>query len=303
MEFRQLRCFVTVAEELHFGRSAFRLGITQPALSRQIQRFEHELGAPLFERTRRSVRLTPAGEALLPRARAIVQEVEEAERATRAVAIGSAGRLRVGFVGSAALSALPIIVRTFTAEHPAVALELRELTTAGQLAALKGGAIDVGLVRAHPPEFGITSRTILREPLLAAVPAGSWLSGSATVSVAQLRDEAWVMFPRAEGSGLHEQILTLCRAAGYEPTVAIEALQMQTLIGLVAAGMGVALVPSSATRTRLPGVVYRPLTEAAHGVALLMAWRETDASPLLARFRECVNLLSSSGALAQTLTT
>lgn len=303
MDAGRLPYFLAVAETLHFGRAAARLGIAQPALSRQIQRLERELGVLLFARTRRSVQLTPAGVALQQPARAIMQLLTEAEREVRAVAEGRAGRLRVGFVGSAALSVLPPIVRAFSASFPGLALELRELTTAQQLAALSADQIDVGLLRAHAPAPGIRAEPVLMEPLVVALPSTSTLAGAETVPITALRDAPWVMFPRGEGSGLHEQLLRLCRAAAFEPTVVQEATQMQTLIGLVAGGVGVALMPASAMRIQPAGVVYRPPAGPQHSIPLLMAWRAGAMRPAVEHFLAYARAQRESGTFAQSVTT
>jgi DNA-binding transcriptional LysR family regulator len=274
--------------------------MAQPALSRQIQSLERELGVTLFARTRRSVQLTAAGAALEPAARAILQQIDAATWDVRAVAAGLAGRLRIGFVGSAALSALPAIVRSFSASFPDIALDLRELTTARQLAALSARQIDVGLMRAHAPVAGIRIERLLAEPLVVALPATSPLTNMASVSVADLRDESWVMFPRSEGSGLHEQLLNVCRAAGFEPKVAQEATQMQTLVGLVAGGIGVALAPASATHIRPAGVIYRPLDGPQQAVPLLLGWRGDETGPAIGHFLAHARALRDAGALAQS---
>jgi DNA-binding transcriptional LysR family regulator len=298
-----LECFLAVAGTLHFGRAAEQLGIAQPALSRQIQRLECELGVALFARTRRSVQLTAAGAAFEPAARAIVLQVEAAAREVHEVAAGRLGRLRIGFVGSAALSALPVIVRAFSASFPGITLDLHELTTAQQLAALAARRIDVGLMRAHAPVRGIQVERLLAEPLVVALPNTARLARAEAVAIADLRDEPWVMFPRSEGSGFHEQLLSICRAAQFEPVAVQEATQMQTLVGLVAGGIGVALAPASATRIQPAGIAYRPLAGQQDTVPLLLGRRSDEISPTIEHFLGCARALRDSGALAQSVST
>ena len=281
-----METFLAVAEELHFGRAATRLGMAQPPLSRRIQRFERELGAQLFERDRRRVRLTPAGAALVPRARAILAEAARAEQVARDTAAGLLGVVRLGFVGTAALSILPQLVRDFRSAYPQVGLELSELTTARQLTALGNGELDIGLVRAHAPRTELESLTLLTEALLVAMPASHTLASLTSIPVARLRDEPFVLFPRIEGSGLHEQITAHCRAAGFEPRVAQEATTMSTIIGLVASGIGVSIVPASVSHIRLPGVAYRELSASGGDVGLRLVWHHRDMSPATIRFVE-----------------
>jgi DNA-binding transcriptional LysR family regulator len=198
---------------------------------------------------------------------------------------------------------LPAIVRSFSASFPDIALDLRELTTAQQLTALRAHQIDVGLMRAHAPVAGILVERLLAEPLVAALPVTSPLTNMVSVSVADLREEPWVMFPRSEGSGLHEQLLNVCRSAGFEPKVVQEATQMQTLVGLVAGGIGVALAPASAMRIQATGVIYRPLGGPQHTVPLLLGWRGDEAEPVLGHFLASTRALRDAGALAQSAST
>lgn len=302
MELRHLRAFLAVAEELHFGRAAARLGMAQPPLSRQIQRFEQELGERLFERNRRAVRLTPAGAALLPRAQAILDECERAEQLVRDIAAGMLGVVRLGFVGSAALSILPELVREFRLAHPHIALQLFELTTARQLAALARREIDVGLVRAHAPSSDVLSVTLLTETLVVALPDGHALASLKAIPLARLRDESFVMFPRTAGSRLHEQIISLCRTAGFDPDVVQEASHMQTLVGLVAGGVGIGIVPATVSSIRIPGIAYRRLAASHSGVTLRLAWRFRDMSPAVRRFVDFARTLAPDSVRNQSAT-
>jgi DNA-binding transcriptional LysR family regulator len=284
VELRHLRYFVAVAEELHFGRAAARLHLAQPPLSRQIRQLEGELGVPLFERDKRHVRLTDAGAVFLAEARAMLAGAEQAAQAARRAARGEVGRLTVGFIGAASYSVLPGIVQAFRARYPDAELVLQELTTAEQLAALRAGTIRVGLVRPPVADAALAAETVLREPLVVALPAGHALATEPRVAVAALAGEPWVLFPRRLAADLYEQILALCARAGFRPRLAQEAVQMQTVVRLVGAGVGVSLVPRSVETLHSAGVAYRPLADAMAEVEMAVAWRRDDGSALLRQF-------------------
>ena len=284
MELRQLRYFVAVAEELHFRRAAERLHISQPPLSQQIRALEDELGFALLERTRRRVQLTPAGEAFLRDARAILGELEGAVATARRIDAGQTGRLRIGFVGSALLSIVPGTVERFRSSRPGVAIELRERSTVDQLRAVSAGVIDVGLVR--PPiedEAGLRAETVLRERTIAALPAGHALASSNRVSMRRLAAEPLVLFPRAQAPGFHDLLIGALAGTGAGPHVIQYAPEMLTIIGLVAAGTGVSLVPASVSRLALDGVAYRPVTAAPRS-ELAAITRADDDSALVRAF-------------------
>ncbi|MGS2585903.1 LysR substrate-binding domain-containing protein [Streptomyces hebeiensis] len=280
MELRRLRYFVAVAEELHFGRAAERLGIAQPALSQQIQRLETDLGVRLLIRNRRRVTLSPAGNAFLPGARETLAHADRAARTARRTAAGELGRLVLGFVGSAADELLPRVLPVFRARLPDLRLVLREMTSAEQLAALARGGLDLCLMRPpSPPVPGLRTRLLTRQPLVAVLPSGHPLADLEEIAPADLRGESLVLFPREKGPWLHDVITSYChRADGARPEVAQEAVMMQTIIALVAAGTGISLVPASQRSLARPGVVFRPLT-GAPVVDLVAAWSEPPYSP------------------------
>jgi DNA-binding transcriptional LysR family regulator len=277
MELRHLRYFVALAETLHFGRAAARLHISQPPLTRQIRALETTLGTPLFERSRQGVTLTPAGTALLPEARRLLRDAAALREGAMQAAHGRIGRLNLGFISTAAYNVLPGLLPAFHRTHPGVKLQLREATTDVQLTALREGDLDVGIVL--PPVMAPTQRNepIFREPLVAPLPAARrWPQ---RLRLAALADEPFVLFPREVGIGMYDLIVAYCRMAGFRPRVEQEAIQMQTIVSLVAAGMGVALVPASLTLMRRTGVVYRTLTEHSPLVEIGLAWRARDDSP------------------------
>jgi len=287
MELRHVRSFVAVAEELHFGRAAKRLGIAQPPLSQQIKRLEAELGVVLFHRTRRRVELTEAGRALLEEGRRLLAQAERTEQAAQRAHRGEVGRLEVGFVGSATYGPLPAILRAYRAAYPDVDLGLRQLTTAEQVAALLEGGIGVGLLRPPAPAaVGVLAvETVQREEVLVALPQSHLLADWRRIPAAELAEEPFVLFPRAAGPGLYDQIVAICGRAGFVPTVAQEATEMATIIGLVAGGLGVSLVPASVRRLARPDVAFRPLDPPTPpALELAVAWRRGDPSAVLRGF-------------------
>ncbi|HEX7645067.1 MAG TPA: LysR substrate-binding domain-containing protein [Burkholderiaceae bacterium] len=286
LELRQLRYFVAVAEELHFGRAAERLHMTQPPLSQTIQALEACLGTALFARTNRSVALTPAGQALLPEARRLLQQVQGLPELARRAAAGETGRLALAFVSTADYSVLPSLLRQFREAYPQVAIELREATSDVQQEDLLEGRIDAGLL--IPPLSDKTAealhyRTVLTEPLVAALPQGLHTRRGA-LQLERLRELPLIIFPRHIAPGLHDAILACFHDAGVAPRIAQEAIQMQTIVGLVSAGMGIALVPQSVSNLRRPGVEYRPLAGKVPMVETGLAWRRDATSPVLQAF-------------------
>jgi DNA-binding transcriptional LysR family regulator len=283
MELRQLRYFVAVAEELHFRRAAARLHMSQPPLSQQIRLLEEELGCRLLVRTRRRVELTPAGEAFLRDARIVLADLDAAVATARRIEAGQTGRLRISFVGSALVSLLPGIVQRFRDARPHVEVQLRERSTVEQVHALASGAVDVGLLPLPIDETGLRVEALMRERMIAALPAGHPLARLKRISLARLAEEPFVLFPRAQAPGFHDRIITSLTATGSPPRVVQEAAEMQTIVGLVATGIGVSLVPASVEHLALQGVAYRPVT-GGPSVDLAAVTREDEESPVVAAF-------------------
>jgi DNA-binding transcriptional LysR family regulator len=278
----QLHAFVVLAEELHFGRAAARLGIAQPPLSQQIRRLEDKVGHPLFTRAPGAVALTPAGRGLLPAARRALTGLADGLAAARAAGDGRAGRLRVAFAASLALTVLPGLLRTHRDRFPDVHLDLREMTTAPQLAALRDGTIDVGLLREPPShDRDLSFTTLLTEPFVAVLPAAHRLTAHPTVCLADLRDAPFVLLPREAGPGLHDRITALCATAGFTPHVTQEAVEWVTVCALVEAGLGVSLAPAGIRRIGLEGVAHRPIAPPTARTTVAAAWRTGDANPLV----------------------
>jgi DNA-binding transcriptional LysR family regulator len=259
IELRVWRQFVAVAEELHFGRAAERLNLTQPPVTQAIAQLERVLGVRLFDRTRRRVALTPAGEALLPEARELLARARRLPEWARQAAAGEVGRVRLAFVSTIGFMPLPRWVRDFRAAFAQVAMELQESTGDVQLPALARGDIDAGVVLhapgAAPP--GLAQLTLAREPLVLALPAAHPLARLQPLPLAQVLAEPLVLFPRRIVPSVYDAIVALYQAAGRAPQLAQEAIQMQTIINLVWGGLGVAWVPASVMQYRRAGVVYR----------------------------------------------
>jgi DNA-binding transcriptional LysR family regulator len=289
MELRHLRYFVTVAEELHFGRAAARLHLSQPPLSMQIKALEEELGIRLLSRTQRKVELTAAGEVFLKEAREILHRVDRAAGAARRAARGEAGELAVGFVSIADYNVLPAALSALRQRSPGIALTLREATTDVQLRELAGERLDVGFVLPPVNDPRLTLMPLLREPLVAALPQQHALAaGRGKLPLARLKDAPFILFPRHMAPGLYDDVVSFCRQAGFSPRVDQEAIQMQTIVSLVSAGLGVALIPASMRNLGRTGVVYRALREQSPLTEIALAWRTGDERPTLARFLEAV---------------
>lgn len=293
IELRQLRYFVAVAEELHFGRAAERLRMAQPPLSQQIAKLERKLGTRLFTRTSRRVELTEAGEVLLVEGRRILAAAREAVIATQRAGRGEAGAISVGFTTSAMLLALPRIIREFRERYPGIHLELREMSTAEQLSALRGGELDVGFVAQPPAEELIRTEPAMSEPLVVAVSAEHPLAASETVAPEALAGEAFVLFPREVAPGLYAQVLSICLEAGFAPRVVQESREIYTTVSLVGAGVGVTITPASIQKMGWSGVAFRPLPFPAE-TRIEVAWHADNRRPAVHSFLRVARVVTRS---------
>ena len=287
MELRHLRYFVVVAEELHFRRAAEKLGIQQPPLSMQIRQLEAEIGTPLFRRAQRRVELTDAGHSFLEDARAILASAQTATGRARKAALGDHGRLRVGMINSAPFHPLILrILREYRQNHPGVWMTMEEASTPELAERIRAQNLDLAFVRplldATP---GLITEHLFDEPVLVALPHGHPLARKRTVPLGALSLEPFVLFSRPVGSGLYDQIISACHRAGFSPRVTQEASQVTSIVNLVAAGLGVSLVPASMQKIHSEGIAYRPLASDAPVARMSLIYRRGEASTTVQKLR------------------
>jgi DNA-binding transcriptional LysR family regulator len=293
----QLRCFVTVAEELHFGRAAARLNMTQPPLSRQIQVLEHIVEAPLLDRTSRSVRLTPAGRSFLPEARRILKLAESASQVARRIALGKTGSIKIGFTATSAYGFMPDLVAACRTRLPEVDLSLKEMVSGDQLEALVSGQIDIGLLRPPivRPEFA--SMRVVAERLLVAIPQGHAFADQQTVAPKELDGQPFIMYSPYESRYFHDLVVTLFTRADTLPRYVQHLSQIHSILAMVCAGLGLAIVPEAATNLNFRDVELRPLRlQGPPPVETYLVWRRDDESPLLPSLIEIAGGLASAQA-------
>ncbi|MEO6925410.1 MAG: LysR substrate-binding domain-containing protein [Rhodanobacter sp.] len=301
-DFRQLRYFVAVAEDLSFTRAALRLHLSQPPLSQQIQSLERDLGVRLLDRSKRHVKLTEPGRVFLDHARQILAKADEARSQVAAAAAGYSGQLRLAYTVSVSFHpALPQTLLRYGQIAPRVALKLVEMYTEPQFAALLTDEIDAGFVRSEPVHAQdlrrLRLRVVDREPLLLAMPAGHPLAGHSSVSLAEVAGDAFVSQPRELAATLYDRLVTLANNAGFQPSIVQKAQQINGLLALVAAGLGLALVPASMRAVRLGGVCYVPLQDPDAFLLLAVASRADDQSPALQQFLATVTETSIASGL------
>ncbi|MEF2077963.1 LysR substrate-binding domain-containing protein [Pseudomonas aeruginosa] len=297
MELRHLRYFIAVAEELHFGRAAERLGISQPPLSQQIQALEEEIGARLFERTNRRVELTDAGWLFLDESRQVLALVDKAVLLARRAHLGELGELKIGFTSSAPFtSTIPSSIHAFRKAYPDVHLDLQEMSSRQVLKALLEESLQVGVIRPLALPDTVHWVELFREPLVAVLRADHPLAAGSEegLAIAALAEEPFVFFPRSYGTGLYDQVIALTRQAGFSPRIAQEASEAMTIIGLVSAGLGVSILPASFRRTRVDGVVYRTLSDPEATTAVWLVRRQKENSPLALSFIDLVTREAAS---------
>jgi DNA-binding transcriptional LysR family regulator len=281
----QLRYFIAVAEELHFGKAAERLHIAQPPLSQQIKQLEVELGVTLFHRkNKKQTQLTEAGKVFLQEAYQLLMQLEKSIALTQRIGRGQTGQLRIGFTSLAIYDLLPLILRQFREQFPEVELVLLELTTSQQEQALRDSLIHVGF--AHPPleDDTLSYRCIHRESLVVALSSTHLLAQEEHISVLSLHSEPLIIFPRYLAPGLYDRIMSIFEQRNFKPNITQQAIQMQTIIGLVSAGMGVAIVPSSLQNLQRSGVAYRPILEEVPIIETAVIWQRNSLTPIVENF-------------------
>jgi DNA-binding transcriptional LysR family regulator len=271
METSLLTTFLEVAQRLHFGQAASHLQMTQPTLSHQIRRLEQEIGTPLFERTSRQVRLTAAGQALIPEARQVLAGVERAVLHCRTAADGEAGYLKVGSIGAALNSFTPHFVQRLREGVPGLTFQLTQLDSPLQLAALRTGELDLGIVRSADPATDIAVEDLFPESMVIALPASHPLCGTDVVTAADLRTEPFILWPRTASPLFRDQFVAYCAAAGFRPRIVMEGADIETQLGLVSAEIGISPQPASFASLRRRGVHFRPLSDAPESIVQL-AW-------------------------------
>jgi DNA-binding transcriptional LysR family regulator len=289
MDLRRIRHFSVLAETLNFSRTAERLHIAQPALSVSIQKLENELGTKLFERTSTGVKLTASGEAALLEARRMLYHAEQMVRAARDAARGTSGRLRIGFVGSAIFRVIPQLIPRYRALYPDVELVLQEAVSHRIVEMLREEALDVGVVRTPLLQpSAVRSLTLQRDRFLLAVPRAHPLAARERAALGEMRDQPFVMYPAGDASGLHSAAMAACQSAGFMPAISQEASQIATVLALVAAGLGVALVPEVMRDQSHPQIEFVELED--HGevleTTLALVYMPGSESPACQRFVE-----------------
>lgn len=292
MDLRQIRYMIAVSEELNFTRAAERCNVSQPPLTRAIRELEQEVGARLFDRDTHRVALTPAGEGLVTDARKALTMLEEGVDRARRTAMGLTGTLTFGFGGSTVYSLLPLLVRRFRDATPDVSIRFRAMPVLHQIEALRDGVIDIGIVRLPIHDELIDTLFVHSEPLAVALPTGHpLLTHSGPVHIGDLQSSRFVTYEPARGFNFHADLYALCRLAGFTPEVIHEAPTTEAVVGIVACGEGVAIIPSSAERLRMRGVAFRPLAMAGierqlGEVSFALAWRKGRASATVRKFLE-----------------
>ncbi|MFK8260322.1 LysR family transcriptional regulator [Erwinia sp. AnSW2-5] len=280
IELRHLRYFIAVAEELHFGRAALRLNISQPPLSQQIQILEHEIGARLFARTNRSVQLTAAGQQFLQDARLVLQQVDQAADKAARLHRGDEGEIRIGFTSSAPfITAVSDALFTFRQRFPAVHIQMQEINTRQQLAPLGDGRLDLGVMRNTLLPENLDHQLLLREPMYALVHRAHRLADRTQIALTDLAQEPFVFFDPQVGTALYGEILGLLGRYDIQPNIAQEVGEAMTIIGLVSTGLGVSILPASFRRVRLSDVVWIPLVEQDARSEVWLVWSKQREVP------------------------
>jgi DNA-binding transcriptional LysR family regulator len=290
MELRHLRYFIAVAEELNFSRAAERLHIAQPPLSQQIRDLETQMGVTLFDRTKRRVELTAAGQVFLEKVTQVLGQIEQAVEMAQRASRGEIGRLSLGFNSSATYSVLPTLLNAFRERCPEVILDLHEMTTQQQILHLQQQQIDAGILYLPIELEELEVISVLKEGMAIAIPASHPLATSERVSIRAFDRELFILPPARLGSGLYNQIMQFFQQTEFSPIAVQEAIQLQTSISLVAGGVGVALVPAALQNLQRSGVVYRSLVEPTPEIEIGIAWRKGDRAPILQKFIESARL-------------
>ncbi|GCE88721.1 LysR family transcriptional regulator [Komagataeibacter diospyri] len=295
LQLTQVRCFVTVAEELHFGRAAARLNMTQPPLSRQVQLLEHALGVELLERNSRSVRLTPAGAIFLPEARRLLRSAEDAVLLARRARRGALGQVAIGFTPSSSYDFLPRLIHGLRAAYPDIELTLEEMITRDQIAALASHRIDLAFVRPPFESKETCARMVRAEPMVAALPHDHPLVACSALTPADMEGQDLIMYSILGGGYFHDLVQRLLVSAHIRPHLIHHLTQIHALLSMVRTGVGIALIPESASQLGIENVIYRPLAFGENIMAeLFMVHRAQDVSPVLGNVMDIVSRMTKT---------
>lgn len=295
MELRHLKYFLSVAEELHFGRAANDLNIAQPALSQQIKQLENELGFLLFNRTNQKVALTEAGSVFRNRANHILELLNEAVEESQQVARGELGQIKLGFAGMVTFDLLPLVLHAYREKFPNVTVNLRHLPTSEQVVALNSKEIDIGILILPIDDESLSYEILRIESFVMALPKSHPLANEASIDLTSLVNEKFIMPARSAGSGFYDSIINTCFNAGFSPKTSQEAQELQTIIALVASGMGISMVPSSFQTLKTDSVAYIPIQNGPANFKTAMAWNKHNISPILHSFIEVMKEMGSDG--------
>ncbi|WP_225049969.1 acetoin biosynthesis transcriptional regulator AlsR [Priestia megaterium] len=292
MELRHLKYFKTVAEELHFGKAAARLNIAQPPLSLQIRNLEEELGVSLFHRTKRHVELTKEGQVFLEKVYQIFESLDESIETVRMVSRGEIGEIVIGFLASAAYDVLPTIIKHYRKQYPSIHVNLKQLTSAEQLKALEEGTIHIGIISEPIENQSLNFEIIRREPMVVALPKEHPLaSKTASIHLMDLANEPFIVTERKSNQHHYDGVINSCYESGFSPNVIQETKEMSTVISLVSAGIGIAIVPSSIQLLLQNEVVYREIRDNKFNTITALVWKNKNQSPIVNGF---VNLVKES---------
>ena len=295
VELRHLRYFITVAEERSFTRAAHRLNMAQPPLSQAIRKLEHEIGGELLARNSRHVELTEAGRTFLEFARVTIETADRGVSSARRVLDGELGELKLGFVGTTTYDLMPFIVRAYTSRYPEVSLHLSgEHGSRESMKMLDDERVDIAVTWASDVPAQIESRILRTEPLMAVLPESHWLCARPRIQLADLAPDRFIAFAADEHAEMHQTLVAACGEAGFTPSVKFEVNKSSGLVSLVASGLGVALVPSSARFLKIAGATYRPLEGCSVDVQLMIAWRSEESSPAVLRAVRIIRELVSN---------
>jgi DNA-binding transcriptional LysR family regulator len=298
LELRHLKYFVAVADELHFGRAAERLGMSQPPLSQQIHALEQRLGAKLFERKGRGIALSSAGSALLPRARSLLTQAERAAESVARTQRGELGELHLGLMSSGPFTVVvPRVLVRFRERLPDVRLFIHELPSSHQIDALEQGVIDVGVIRPDALPDGIKAIELFKDSLTVVVHSSNPLAATpGPIDISELAHEDFIVFQRHLGTRLYDEVIALCTKSGFSPRILYEVRELPTIIGLISGGFGVAVLPGSVQRMMVQNVVYRPVAHMESATAVWAIYRDDASNPMVNAFLEIAQCLASKQA-------